>query len=173
MARQPHQAPLPSKKMSEEPNAEARRGYPKAWARRPPLWTHRPILRQRIIRVSDVEIELAQSPMPLADRTDRSLQLGKRPRLGLQRLDPDEGSSVIVADPQLRGIDGLVDIDSANVRLGRKEIVDDFSGFCVEPRNMIVAHPTRPGIGAVVEHRVIRHRKGRRKPPLLESLRLR
>src|SRR6266702_8097100 len=90
-----------------------------------------------------------------------------------QRLDPDECGSVIVAYPQLGGIYRLVHIHSANVGLGREEIIDDLSGLGIESRNMIVAHPTRPGIGAVVENRVIGHREGRGQLPLLESLSLR
>src|SRR6516225_2942358 len=40
---------------------------------------------------------------------------------GLEGLDPDESSSVVVADPQSRGSHGLVDIDAANVGLGWKK----------------------------------------------------
>src|SRR3954470_12784009 len=41
-----------------------------------------------------------------------------------QRLDFDDRCTMIVADPQLRGIDRFVDIHAADVGLGRQEIVD-------------------------------------------------
>jgi hypothetical protein len=44
---------------------------------------------------------------------------------GLQRLDPDEGGAMIVADPQLRGIYRFVDIHAADIRLGWQKIIDD------------------------------------------------
>src|SRR5438477_12537493 len=73
----------------------------------------------------------------------------------LQRLDLDDGRRVVVADPQLRGTGRLVDIDTADIGLGRQEIIDHLSGPGIEPRNMIVAHTAGPGIGAVVENRII------------------
>src|SRR6266700_297353 len=93
-------------------------------------------------------------------------------RSGLQRLDPDEGGAVIVADPQLGGIYRFVHVHAADVGPRREQIIDHLSGLGVEPRYMIVAHPAGPGIGAVVEDRVIGHRERRRNLPLLESLRL-
>ena len=79
---------------------------------------------------------------------------------------------MVVAHPQLRWRYGLVHIHPANVRLGREQIIDHLSRFDIEPRHMIIRHSARPGIGAVVEHRVIGRGIGRRNLPFLELPRL-
>ena len=62
----------------------------------------------------------------------------------IHRLNLDQRGAVIVADPEGRRRRAVVDEDAPDIGLVRQRILDEFSGFGVEPQDAVGIHAAGP-----------------------------
>src|SRR5580704_18706120 len=112
---------------------------------------------------------LTERPYPL---TPALSPLG-RGRKSIQRLDLDDRSAVVAADPQRAGVLGVVDEDAADIGRPRQRVFGVLPGLDVEARDPVGVHRGGPGIAVLVGYRVIRRRPRCRHFPFLDLAGLR
>src|SRR5579871_5997488 len=76
----------------------------------------------------------------------------------IQRLDLDDRTLVVVADPERHRRGGIVDEDAADVGLARQQILDKLAGLRIEPRHPVVEHRSGPYLAVLIDPHVVGRR---------------